>query len=680
MANRFDLLHQTFNMMNEKKPLVFSDIEMKNSNSLYYQLLDNLGKEKNSTNLNDITKQVNNGDHIPLQKKICDDLYEKIFNRNQPENIKDICKNCLSQIDPYDDNRDLSCNECNLLDFFPFYKSRTSSTSDSEIMLKGNFLNIFYTLIKSKGIYRELIKYLDYNGHVKTKELLETFLKGWLTKVIKIIGLIDPSEEEEEDAKKYQRILKYTDKDKSKSLYSIENIDDIETKIFFKKGHFENGVNPYSLKDYIFNKLDQLREEDVIKYISILNEEFGDVNKKDRLTYYKGKEDSGTYLNDFIDKLLERQKNISKTKKSDELEEKRLEKELEEENNSLYQIKYAVKKGKGNNKLFVEMMDQIKTDMKRPWIKKSPSIEKFLNTCNKQLTRLSEKQSSIEEADSKINIIINYFIKYISYDKMMKILLDYGGIIKKINDNDDNDNIFYVNQNFPYDKDGILSLKEGSNSFSYLNYLLNLLALNIQAKRIYKSLRINKNMYDIDHSEKLNRQHFDDFLNPSQRDPFLIELDELTKGFPTPSTIMSDEELNRELDKINQKPSSQFINTTTNPQQIESPSKPGFFTGVKNLYSGFFKRRVNGAENKVTYPEVPFSTTDGRRKRSRAKSHKKSRKVSKSHKKNRKISKSHKKNRKVSKSNKKNRKVSKSLKKRRRKSKSFKKNSTVFYR
>ena len=687
-------LEQLFELMNKNRKKVFADITLKDNeknNNFYSVLLNKLGK---TDDVEEIKKYINEGQFEKEQREICDVLYQKIFNRleEQPAST-DFCKGCLVEIDPYDENRNLSCNECNILNLLPFYQRRFSSSKVDETM-ESNALFIYNAIKNEFKNYKQSPFHL--NKYTETMKIIKSLLTEWENKVSLIIEKVEKQEYKNGDNKQpelteYEKILRLTTTNK-----------DVDKDHYFKKSDFKSVNNPHSLNKFIKEKVSELDEVSVNDYISELEKE--KVVKR-RIYFPLSNNQSNSYLNVLIDELLNKQrKGLKDVDEEVPLPGFDQETYNDKSTKSFIRTKRINKRNR-DVKLIAELLKQIDNDRKKKWIQKGHNIiVNFLKHCEQILNRDLQnlKRNDEFQYDMRINLLIDENIKKINSSELLNVLYDYEDIIKKTYSDSDSDYI-YKNKNFPYDKDGILmDFEKGSNDFKYLNKLLNLLACNIKTKKILENMENKQNAFDklkgIEDSEFM--RELDSIINsPSLIQPrsssysdeeFMKEIDSIINPPLTVESTNDEDDVIKDdfsnfispVQSRNEVLNSQgqvFINTKTNPQTIANSFKKGasrFFSGVKNVVSKFTSGETTS--DNVKYPMLPF---DGRKRspkknRKVSKSLKKNRKVSKSPKKNRKVSKSLK-NRKVSKSPKKNRKVSKSPKKNRKVSKSVKKNRKV---
>jgi len=447
-------------------------------------------KRDDSWTDDEIKKSIDNGEFLPQQKEICDNLYDKIFNRLEPE-YKDssaICQICLVKLDPYDDdvNND-RCNVCDIINLLPFYSKRLYTDDKSQLSLEENALIIFNNINLEYMNVIEFQKFLNGKNEFKaTKDFMEGFMNTWILDVKKVIDSVEKRQyktvgEELKELTTYEKILK------------ISSLNRNDEKLFSIKD-FQYGLNPYSIKDYIMRIIYSYKESDVDKYISVLGKEIDLTNplRDTNEDPFYVKSDNASHVNFLIKQLLEQKKNYeiyASMLKKNELDRKILVDKnivLSDEQKKVFRMrkikyemnKYKEKKEKAK-KVIDDLLKQIRNDQKKKCVQESKLLSDFLDLCTKILDRA--KGNNLVDYEVVIDDEIDYLLKIIGYNEIVDILSKCN-IIKMFND--ESREYVYYNKNFPYDNNGFLiNFEEGKNEFKYLNKLLNLLSFNIERKK-----------------------------------------------------------------------------------------------------------------------------------------------------------------------------------------------------
>jgi hypothetical protein len=722
-SSLFDIMKGEAKDKERRRIFVYDSIEQINAKKTdqYYIkfkkiLLKKLSKGDSRDELKEIEKSINDGEYLNEQKEICDNLYEKIFNRLEPNYIdNNSCNECLVTLDPYDEDdarRIDKCNNCNIINLLPFYTKRKEMNTENALFI--------YNKIKEEYTNKcNFYKELDNAKLREVKDFFEGFLNNW--GVRKIVESVDEIQYEDNNPKK--RKLTTQEKILKMNLFSVSDL--------------QNEFNPYSLRDYIRKTVSSYKEKEVDQYLSLFGREIYiekpmryDISGK--ALYFNFQIGRGVDVSDYnflVEQLLEKKKEYeiySSMFKKNELDSKMADKTIvlsdsEKKQYKLQKVKYELRKFNEKKEKSVkgidDLLNQIRGDMKNKCVEMSGFLSGFLNNC---LNILNNERSGkfVHDYEWMINSEIDFLLMRIGYLDILDILSDCD-VIKRFVDG--REYVFY-NRNFPYNNDGILiDFEKGSYQFKYLNKLLNLLALNlevkkniermtnmksfeemitegkvvevvegtviedslsklkkkfgempkIKVKRVGRSFKIPKNVFDvIENSKSDDSEKVADDIKEE------VDLNELNNIANSDGTIKTGD-LNEFL--MNNRPTREtFDNNLESSVNRWSRFQKGFngLSGVsKKAASGISsigRNFIYGLGKTSAFNGIP-SRTDGR-KRKVSRSPKKNRKVSKSPKKNRKVSRSPKKNRKVSRSPKKNRKVSRSPKNNRKVSRSLKKN------
>jgi len=623
------------------------------------ELKKKLGLDQNE----DIKGSIDNGKYKYEQEEICDNLYGKIFNRLE-YGLDEKFKECLSKLDPYeDDHIDLIdfCKDQKLYNFFPLYNFRILNGQQSdenalfiydEILKENKNVTFFSLLTKPKETVKIINSLLD--EFLKNSEKIEREVEGGendlglpvLPKpaLIKnsINGILKDSEDSKDSLETRLRELnsKNTKKPKQVNKYATKKLEYYD---------FSSPDNPYSLRKYITKKISELKQNLVDEYASTIKKEI-DIGKIEDGFYLKPNEFYDVSDFNFLIKTL-------------------LEFGNQSSNNS---------KPENQRVEIEEFLDQISQDQKTSCVKKNKILSDFLEGCKKNI------DTSPDEYKDVLDLFVRLYIVKINDNDMMDILSKCEIIIIE-----NNNTYKYRQTGYPIDeKNGEVDLYRGQFKFKYLNKLLNLLSINIEAKKkIEKSLKPNdENLNSVKDNlpsmllgkKQPSITNSVSFPNGSLKKTIDSlpdkDVERIEKSLKSESIVTDNESLN---EAIKNDTFQNFLKNNSNAK--ESKLSAG---DLMRAASSSFIRVASQASNNVAEALGKTASFSGpislaTRKRDGQKRSMKNRKVSKSlKKKNRKVSKSlKKKNRKVSKSlKKKNRKVSKSLKKKNRKiSKSLKK-------